>query len=121
MELRVEGSDTFPTVDPATEEVIAEVHEAGEEEVDGAVGSAREAFAEWRGVDPHRRSRLLWRLADLIEENADELAEIETRDNGKPAFESGKVDLPSVVENFRYYAGWADKLGGVSIMCRIKP
>ena len=111
----VDGSDSFPTVDPATEEVIAEVHEAGEEEVDRAVGAAREAFGEWREVDPHRRSELLWRLADLVEEHAGELAEIETRDNGKPAFESGKVDLPSVVENFRYYAGWADKLGGETL------
>ena len=110
-----DGHDTFTDVDPATEEPIAEVHEAGPEEVDAAVTSAREAFASWRDVDPHRRSELLWRLADLIEENAGELAGIETRDNGKPAFESGKVDLPSVVQNFRYFAGWADKQTGETI------
>ncbi len=110
-----DGVDTFEDVNPATEEVIAEVHEAGEEGVDAAVRSARDAFADWRDVDPHRRSELLWRLADLIEEHADELAALETRDNGKPAFESAKVDLPSVVENFRYFAGWADKLSGETV------
>ncbi len=111
-----EGQDTFADVNPATEEVIAEVHEAGPDQVDAAVRSARRAFEDgWRDHDPHRRSELLWRLADLIQEHADELAEVETRDNGKPAFESGKVDLPSVVENFRYYAGWADKLSGETV------
>ena len=110
-----DGVDTFEDVDPTTEEVIAEVHEAGEEGVDAAVRSARDALGDWRDVDPHRRSELLWRLADLIEEHAGELAEIETRDNGKPTFESAKVDLPSVVENFRYFAGWADKLSGETL------
>jgi len=113
----IEGSDRFPTLDPATEETLAEVAEAGPEEVDRAVRSARQAFEAdgWRTLDPHRRSELLWRLADRIEERATELAEVETRDNGKPAFESGKVDLPSVVQTFRYYAGWADKLAGETI------
>ena len=110
-----DGVDTFEDVNPATEEVIARVHEAGEEGVDAAVRSARDAFGEWRDLDPHRRSEVLWRLADLIEEHADDLAALETRDNGKPAFESAKVDLPSVVENFRYYAGWADKLAGETV------
>jgi acyl-CoA reductase-like NAD-dependent aldehyde dehydrogenase len=111
-----DGHDTFEDVNPATEETIAEVHEAGEEEVDAAVRSSRDAFEEgWRDGDPHRRSELLWRLADLIEDNAEELASVETRDNGKPAFESGKVDLPSVIENFRYFAGWADKLTGETV------
>ncbi len=112
----IEGHDRFDTVNPATEETIASVAEAGPEEVDRAVRSAREAFdGGWRETDPHRRAELLWRLADLVEERADELAEVETRDNGKPTFESRKVDLPSVVENFRYYAGWADKLEGETI------
>jgi aldehyde dehydrogenase (NAD+) len=111
----VDGSGRFPDVNPATEETIAEVEEAGPEQVDAAVRSAREALPAWRDLDPHVRSRLLWRLADSLEEHASELAEVETRDNGKPSFESSKVDLPSVVENFRYYAGWADKLGGETI------
>ncbi len=113
----VSGAGRLEDVDPATEETIAEVAEAGPDQVDDAVRSAREAFESdaWRGMDPHRRARLLGRLADLIEERAGELAEIETRDNGKPTFESAKVDLPSVVENYRYFAGWADKVGGATV------
>ncbi len=113
----VDGSDRFPTVNPATEEVIAEIEEAGAREVDAAVRSARAAIEDggWRDMDPHRRSVLLWRLADLVEENLESIAGIETMDNGKPAFESARVDLPFVVANLRYYAGWADKLAGVVI------
>jgi len=109
-----DGSGRFATVNPATEETIAEVEEAGEAEVDAAVRSAREAFEnpKWRHMDPHRRSALLWKLADLVEENAGFIAETETRDNGKPLFESAKVDIPFVVANLRYFAGWADKLTG---------
>jgi aldehyde dehydrogenase (NAD+) len=110
-----DGHERFATVNPATEETIAEVEEAGPEQVDAAVRSAREAFPGWRDLDPHARSVLLWRLGDLIEKHAEELGEVETRDNGKPLFEATRVDLPSVVENFRYYAGWADKLGGETI------
>lgn len=111
------SGDTFPTVNPATGEVLAEVAEAGEEDVDRAVSAAREALRskEWRGIDPHRRARLLWRLADLIEANADELATLETRDNGKTYFESRKIDVPTVVGNFRYFAGLADKVQGATI------
>ncbi|NNK65000.1 MAG: aldehyde dehydrogenase family protein, partial [Gemmatimonadetes bacterium] len=69
----------------------------------------------WGRMNPHKRSALLWKLADLIEANADELGALETQDNGKPYFESRKVDLPSVVENFRYFAGMADKIGGETI------
>jgi len=110
----VSGSDRFVTLNPATEEPIAEIEEAGAEQVDAAVRSAREAFEspKWRHLDPHRRSALLWRLADLVEENAAFIAETETRDNGKPLFESSKVDIPFVVSNLRYFAGWADKLTG---------
>jgi len=109
-----DGSGRFATVNPATEETIAEVEEAGEAEVDAAVRSAREAFEnpKWRHMDPHRRSALLWKLADLVEQNAAFIAETETRDNGKPLFESAKVDIPFVVANLRYFAGWADKLTG---------
>jgi acyl-CoA reductase-like NAD-dependent aldehyde dehydrogenase len=108
---------TFETVNPATGEVIAAVAEAREVDVDRAVASARAALASdgWRKIDPHRRAELLWRLADLIEKNADEIARLETADNGKPFFESLKVDVPSVVENFRYFAGVADKVQGDTI------
>jgi acyl-CoA reductase-like NAD-dependent aldehyde dehydrogenase len=112
-----ESGRTFPDINPATGEVIAQVAEANTDDVDRAVQAARDAFAstEWRAMNPHKRSELLWRLADLIEENADELASLETHDNGKPIFESRHVDLPSVVENFRYFAGMADKIHGETI------
>ena len=67
---------------------------------------------EW---DAHRRAGLLWRLAELVEQNLPAIARVETEDNGKPLFESAKVDIPFVVANLRYYAGWADKLAGDEI------
>jgi aldehyde dehydrogenase (NAD+) len=108
---------TFATINPATGEVITDVAEARSEDVDRAVAAARGAMADasWRRLNPHKRSALLWKLADAIEANADELAHLETADNGKPYFESRKVDLPSVVENFRYFAGLADKVQGSTI------
>ena len=108
---------TFATVNPATDEVIAEVAEAGAADVDRAVQAAREAFRDsrWRRMDPHKRSRLLWKLADLVEANADELGLLETRDNGKPYFEARRIDVPSVARTLRYYAGLADKVQGDTI------
>lgn len=108
---------TFPTVNPATGETITEVASARAADVDKAVASARSAMEDraWRDMSPHKRTRLLWKLADAIEANADELGALETADNGKPYFESRKVDLPSVVENFRYFAGMADKVQGATI------
>ena len=107
----------FATTNPATGEVLAEVAEATGEDVARAVESAAAALASkaWRRTDAHKRSRLLWRLADLIERDARLIAETETRDNGKPIFESRHVDVPSVVENFRYFAGLADKIQGETI------
>jgi aldehyde dehydrogenase (NAD+) len=70
---------------------------------------------EWRDMNPHKRSRLIWKLADAIQAAGDELATLETADNGKPYFESRKVDLPSIVENYRYFAGLADKVEGGTI------
>ena len=108
---------TFPSVNPATEEVIAEVAEAGEQDIDAAVSSAREALRgkEWRRASPHKRSRLLWRLADLVDEHADELGLLEVQDNGKPYFEARRIDVPSVAQTFRYYAGLTDKVQGDTI------
>ena len=108
---------TFDTVNPATGESMASVAEGAEADIERAVAEARSALVspEWRGMDAHRRAEILWRLSDLIEEHADELGEMETRDNGKPIFESRQVDLPSVVENFRYFAGLANKIQGETI------
>lgn len=108
---------TFDSVNPATGEVITAVASAQAADVDRAVVSAREALRseEWRDMSSHKRARLLWKLADAIQANADELGALETADNGKPYFESRKVDLPSVIEMFRYFAGLADKIQGATI------
>ncbi len=110
-----ESGRSFETINPANEETITRVQAAGEADVDRAVRSARSALKSWRRLSAHKRSTLLFRLADLIEANADELGRLETMDNGKPYFESRRVDLKSVVETFRYFAGMADKIHGATI------
>lgn len=111
------SGEVFPDVNPATGEVIAEVAAGDAADIDRAVQAARSALSSssWRQMNPHKRAEILWHLADLIEANADELAALETADNGKPIFESRQVDLPSVIETFRYYAGLADKVQGETI------
>lgn len=108
---------TFATINPATHETITEVASGQAADIDRAVDAARGAMKnpEWRDMNPHKRSRLLWKLADALQANADEFGALETADNGKPYFESRKVDLPSVIENFRYFAGLADKIEGSTI------
>jgi aldehyde dehydrogenase (NAD+) len=111
---------TFATINPATEEVIADVAEGDAADVDLAVKAARHAFESgpWRKTDARDRGRLINRLADLIEQHLDELAELETLDNGKPIRESKNADLPLVIDCLRYYAGWADKIHGQTIPIR---
>ncbi|MBE9054499.1 aldehyde dehydrogenase family protein [Sphaerospermopsis sp. LEGE 08334] len=105
----------FATINPATGEVICEVAEADAADVDKAVQAARKAFnGEWRKISATERGNLLYRLADLIEENIDELARLETLDNGKPINDS-VGDIESVIACYRYYAGWADKVQGKTI------
>lgn len=108
---------TFETLNPATGEVIAQVAEGDKEDVDRAVAAARRAFetGPWRRMNPRERGKILYRLADLIERHADELAALETLDNGKPISESRSADLPLTADCYRYYAGWADKLEGKTI------
>ena len=108
---------TFPTINPATEEVIAEVAEGTAEDIDTAVRAAREAFEQgpWPRMRARDRGRLLFRLADLIQQEGPELAALETLDNGKPIRDARSIDLPAVVDTFRYYAGFADKLCGQTI------
>ena len=103
---------TFTTYEPSTGQPLAEVCEAQKEDVDGAVAAARSAFQKWRLTTPYQRERLLHKLADLIEQNGQELAEIETLDNGKPLSAGLGIDIPSTVEMFRYYAGWPTKIEG---------
>jgi acyl-CoA reductase-like NAD-dependent aldehyde dehydrogenase len=114
------GGDTFATVNPATEETITEVAEAREADVNAAVAAAREAFdkGKWPRRAAADRGRVLGKLADLIEENAQELAEIESRDAGKPITDTQRIDIPLVAATFRYYAGFADKIHGETIPAR---
>ncbi|MFF0868532.1 aldehyde dehydrogenase family protein [Nonomuraea sp. NPDC003560] len=107
----VDGSGSpFKTVNPATEEKLAEVASASSDDVDRAVQAARKAFGGWSALPGAERAKYLFRIARLIQERARELAVLESLDNGKPIRESRDVDLPLVAAHFFYYAGWADKL-----------
>ncbi len=111
------GGKTFDTMNPATGEVLAKVAEAEAEDIDLAVKAARKAFEEgpWSRMSASQRSRLIYKLADLMEENKVELAQLETLDNGKPYSETSKADVPLAVEHFRYFSGWATKIVGQTI------
>lgn len=108
---------TFPTVNPATGDVIAQVAEADAEDVNRAVKAARNAFdsGKWPRTTASKRGYLLNRLADLIEANKEELAALESLDNGKPYKDAYNADLPLTIACYRYYAGWADKIHGKTI------
>ncbi|AQR76695.1 aldehyde dehydrogenase family protein [Paenibacillus larvae] len=108
---------TFTTPNPATGEILAVVSEASEEDVNLAVQAARRAFDEgpWSKMSGAERSRLMYKLADLMENHLEALAQLETLDNGKPINETRNADLPLSIEHIRYYAGWATKLVGQSI------
>jgi len=101
----------FPTINPATEEPLSEVAEAGPEDVDLAVKAAREAQEQhWRGLPGAERAKYIFRIARALQERAREFAVLESMDGGKPIKESRDVDLPLAAAHFFYYAGWADKL-----------
>ena len=108
------SGESFDVFDPATGSVITKVAAANEQDVDLAVRSARTAFdnGSWSDMKPALRGRILHRIADLIDENAEELAYLESLDNGKPISQSLPVDIPATAGAFRYYAGWADKIHG---------
>ena len=101
---------SFKTINPATEETLAEIAEADEADVDLAVKAARRAFRGWSRMPGAERAKYLYRIARIIQERARELAVLESIDNGKPIKESRDVDVPTVAAHFFYYAGWADKL-----------
>ena len=101
----------FPTINPATEEQLSEVAEAGRSDVDAAVAAARKAFEEtWGPMPGAERAKYIFRIARMVQERSRELAVLETLDGGKPIKESRDIDLPLVAGHFFYYAGWADKL-----------
>jgi phenylacetaldehyde dehydrogenase len=108
---------TFPVYNPATGTVIANVPEGDKADVDLAVAAARRAFddGKWGRVSPSERGRMLWRMADLIERDLEELAELESIDNGKPYAVARVADLPLAVDMFRYMAGWATKITGTTL------
>ncbi|MCW5619738.1 MAG: aldehyde dehydrogenase family protein, partial [Burkholderiales bacterium] len=108
---------TFPVYNPATGAVMAQVAEADKEDVDRAVRAARHAFDEgpWSRMTGSQRGRLLWKLAELIEANLQEFAELESLDNGKPVAVARVADVPLTVDMFRYMGGWATKITGTTI------
>uniref|UniRef100_A0A1J3CZZ3 aldehyde dehydrogenase (NAD(+)) n=1 Tax=Noccaea caerulescens TaxID=107243 RepID=A0A1J3CZZ3_NOCCA len=108
---------TFPTLDPRTGEVIAHVAEGDAEDINRAVKAARKAFDEgpWPKMTAYERSRIMLRFADLVEKHSEELASLESWDNGKPYQQSLTVEIPMLARLFRYYAGWADKIHGLTV------
>lgn len=111
----------FKTLSPSTEEVLSEVAQAGAEDVDRAVRSARKAFEKWSALPGAERAKYLFRIARIIQERSRELAVLETLDNGKPIKETRDADLPLVAAHFFYYAGWADKLDHMRLWSRPPP
>src|SRR5687768_15421414 len=115
--LFIDGAMTDPvsgeymkTINPATEEVLAAIPVAGEDDVDRAVQAASGAFKKWSRLDPSERGRYVYRIARVIQERSRELAVLETMNGGKPIKESRDLDVPLAAAHFFYHAGWADKL-----------
>jgi len=108
---------TFPVYNPATGQVLAQVAEADKEDVNRAVGAARKAFDDgpWRRMTGSQRGKLLWKLAELVDKHLEELAELESIDNGKPLAVARVADVPLTADMFRYMGGWATKLTGETL------
>ena len=108
---------TFPTYNPATGEVLAQVAEGDKQDVDIAVKAARKAFESgpWSRMSATQRGKLIWKLGDLLEQNVEQFAMLETLDNGKPLAVARAADVPLAADLFRYMAGWANKLEGTTI------
>src|SRR6266513_893546 len=105
------SNERYTTIDPAREEPLAEVAQAGKADVDRAVKAARAAYAEsWSRIRPSERAKYLFRIARILQERSREFAVLESMNGGKPIRESRDVDLPLAAAHFFYYAGWADKL-----------
>jgi len=109
-EFTIPSNELFPTVNPATEEVLAEVSLGTSKEVDAAVQAAQKALPAWSALSGAERGKFLFRIARMIQERSRMLAVLESMDGGKPIRESRDIDLPLVAQHFFYYAGWADKL-----------
>jgi len=110
------GGKSLAVVNPATEEVIAEVASAEQADVDAAVAAARAALdGPWAKLSARERGRLVWQIGERLMQRADEIARLETLHNGKPIFESRQIEIPAAAECFQYYAGWADKIHGETV------
>src|SRR5947209_10403547 len=110
------GAKTIEVVNPATEDVIAEVASAEQADVDAAVAAARAALdGPWAKLSARERGRLVWKIGERLIEKADEIARLETLHNGKPIFESRQIEVPASAECFQYFAGWADKIHGETL------
>ena len=111
---------TYATINPATEEASAQVGRGDERDVELAVAAARKAFdsGPWPRMSAADRGRIVWKLGDLIMQNLDEMARLESLNTGKTLFDSGKVEIPFAAEVFRYYAGWATKIHGETLGLR---
>ncbi|MGH7275503.1 MAG: aldehyde dehydrogenase family protein [Candidatus Rokuibacteriota bacterium] len=114
------SGETYTTINPATEEPSAEVAKGDERDIDLAVAAARKAFdsGPWPRMTASERGRLVWKLGDLVQQNLDEMARLESLNTGKTMFDSGKVEIPFAAEVFRYYAGWATKIHGETLQLR---
>ncbi len=115
--LEAASGKTFPTYNPATGDILAQVAEGNKTDVDRAVAAARKAFERgpWRKLTASERGRLIWKLADLLEAHLEEFAQLESLDNGKPVVVARAADVPLAVDLFRYMAGWATKIEGNTI------
>jgi phenylacetaldehyde dehydrogenase len=115
--VEAQSGKTFDVEDPATQEVIARVPAGEKADIDRAVAAARKAFEQgpWSRMAPNERARLVWRLGDLLEQHADEFAELEALDNGKPVTNARRDDVGGSIEMFRYMSGWAQRLNGETI------
>jgi len=114
---------TFPTYNPATGDVLANVAEGDKEDINRAVAAARAAFdtGPWRKLAPSQRASMMWKLGDLVEKHAEEFAQLESLDNGKPLTVARVADVPGTVNMFRYMAGWATKIEGNTIPLSAQP
>jgi phenylacetaldehyde dehydrogenase len=115
--VQAQSGEQIPSLDPANGALLAHVPAGGAADVDLAVAAARAALRDgrWSGITPSERARVLWRIAELIEENIDELAELETLDQGKPLYVGRWAEIPGAVEQFRYFAAQATKIEGATI------
>ena len=114
------SGETYQPINPANEEPLAAIGKGDERDIDAAIAAARKAFDEgpWPKMSPHERGRIVWKLGDLIQQNLDEMARLESLCTGKTMFDSGKVEIPFAAEVFRYYAGWASKIHGETLQLR---